>query len=216
MNRFTQDEYTGSLYAAYQGNGLWGNIVATYGSLSYDVNRNVPLGIAVLSNWGQTHGTNWSVGGQAGYDFSLGTTALGTLKTGPIAGLLWQHATIDGFVESGSVTSLGFMDQSRHSAVGTLGWRARREMGAWQPFAQVVWNHELATTDRNVTAYLTSISAPSYYMPAVVVGKDWGTATLGTTVKLANGVMVLGSVSSEFGDTGVRSYGGQIGVNVRF
>ena len=209
---FKQDELTGSVYAAYKGSAFWGTLVGTYGSMNYDVNRNVPLGIAVLTNSAETHGANWSVGGMAGYDFSWSG-----LETGPVAGLLWQHASIDGFIEGGGVTSLGFTDQTRTSAVSTLGWRARLKLGDWQPFTQVVWNHELANTDRNVTAFLTtSTIAPSFYMPAIAIGKDWGTATVGTTVKLAPGIVALGSLQSEFGEHGVRTYGAQVGLNFRF
>jgi hypothetical protein len=50
-------------------------------------------------------------------------------------------------------------------------------------FAQVVWNHELADTERNISAFLTSSSyAPGYSMPGVELGKDWGTATVGTSM----------------------------------
>lgn len=208
---FVQDEVAGSIYAAMRGNGVWGNVVGTYGALRYDINRAVPLGIAVLANHGEAHGTNRSLGAQLGYDFTLGN-----LKTGPLAGLLWQRATIDGFVESGGATSLGFLDQTRHSAIAQLGWRARLDLGVWQPFAQVAWNRELANTERNVTAFLTSISAPSYFMPAVAAEKNWGTASFGTTLKLAEGMLALGVVQTDFSETGARSYGGQLGLNVRF
>lgn len=210
---FKQDEISGSVYAAALGSPLWATAVGTYGTLNYDVTRVVPIGIASYTNLGDTSGKNWSVGGQAGYDFRVGQ-----FKTGPVAGLLWQRATIDGFTEGGGdFTSLGFSNQARNSLVSTLGWRAKVELGAWQPFAQVVWNHELASTDRDVTAFLVSTSyAPSYHMPAVVVGKDWGTASVGTTLNLGSGMLALGSVQTEFGDHGVRTYGGQIGLNVRF
>ena len=210
--KFKQDETTGSLYAAYRGPALWGTLIATYGALDYDVDRNVPIGLALFSNHASTSGHNWSVAGQLGYDFTVGI-----VKTGPVAGLLWQRANIDGFVESGGeFTSLGFGDQDRTSAVTALGWHARVDLGIWQPFAQVVWNHELADTDRSVTAFLTSATAPSYALPGVTVGKDWGTATLGTTVQLGPGVMALGSIETEFGDHDVQAYGGRIGLNVRF
>lgn len=210
---FKQDEVTGSVYAAALGSPLWATVVGTYGSLKYDVNRVVPLGIASYANQAETNGSNWSAGGQLGYDFGFGN-----VKTGPVAGLLWQRAEIDGFTEAGGAfTSLGFSSQTRNSLVSSLGWRAKVELGVWQPFAQVVWNHELASTDRDVTATLTSASyAPSYHMPAVAVGKDWGTATVGTTLSLGSGVLALGSLQTEFGDNGTRTYGGQIGLNVRF
>ncbi len=204
---------TASVYAAFQGPALWATVIGTYGALNYDVDRAVPLGIASFAHHAETDGENWSVGGRAGYDFLWNG-----FTTGPLAGLLWQRARIDGFTETeADFTSLGFSDQARDSLVSTLGWRAKMRVGAWEPFAEVAWNHELASTDRNVTAYPTSSSyAPGYYMPAVEVGEDWGTATLGTAVVLGAGVVALGSVRTDFGDDGVQSFGAQFGINLNF
>jgi outer membrane lipase/esterase len=187
-------------------------VIGTYGHLNYDVKRNVPIGITSFANKAETSGTNWSLASQLGYDF-----AFGALRTGPVTGILWQRAEIGGFVETGGdFTSLGFERQTRDSAVSSLGWRARVDLGIWQPFVQAVWNHELADTDRVVTAYLTSFASPHFSLPAVQVGEDWGTATVGTTVDLGHGVLALGSLQSEFGDHGVKAWGGQLGINFRF
>jgi outer membrane lipase/esterase len=210
---FEQTEHTASLYAAFKGPALWATVVGTYGALDYDVDRIVPLGIARFANHGETDGTNWSFAGQAGYDFHIdGVT------TGPVAGVLWQRAEIDGFTETGGgVTSLGFSGQDRDSLVTTLGWRAMVDLGAWQPFAEVAWNHEHASTDRTVTAFLTSASyAPGYSMPGAPVAEDWATVTLGTTVDMGGGLLVLGSVRGDFDENGAQAFGGQLGLNIRF
>jgi len=87
-------------------------------------------------------------------------------------------------------------------------------VGIWRPFAKLVWNHELANTDRSVTASLTSVSAPSYFMPAVVVGKDWGTGEIGTTVTISKSVTGYTTFVSEIVQRNVVAYGGQVGLNV--
>jgi outer membrane lipase/esterase len=98
-----------------------------------------------------------------------------------------------------------------------LGYRATLRWGLWQPFAQVVWNHQLANTDREVTASLTTVDfAPSYSMPAVLLGRDWGTASVGTTLKLGPGTTLFGSVTTDFGQHDVRTYGAQFGLNIAF
>jgi outer membrane lipase/esterase len=210
---FTQNETTASLYAAFQARGLWADIVGTYGALDYDVDRNVPLGISGYANHGETDGDNWSVGTRAGYDFEWDD-----LRTGPIAGLLWQRIGIDGFSETGgNFTSLGFSNQVRDSLVATLGWRAKVVLDAWQPFAELAWSHEFASSDRDVTAYLTSSSyAPGYHMPAVPSSGDRAVATVGSTLDLGDGVLALGSARMEFGESGAQSFGGQLGLNVNF
>jgi outer membrane lipase/esterase len=208
---FEQDEVTGSLYAAARSGPIWGNVVGTYGALSYDVNRTVPIGITVQNNTGTTHGDDWSLAVQGGYDLHWSG-----VKLGPVVGALLQRVTVDGFTETGSFTSLGFADQTRDSAVLQLGWRASTDIGIFHPFAQLTWNHEFADTDRNVTASLTTTIAPSYYMPAVKLGDDWGTGVVGTRVDLGSGVVAVGSFTGEFGQGGATSYGGQIGLNVAF
>jgi outer membrane lipase/esterase len=81
----------------------------------------------------------------------------------------------------------------------------------------VVWNHELVDPNRDVTAFLTSVSfAPGYSLPAVVLGSDWGTATVGTSIKLSSNVTGVVTLISQFAQESVTTYGGQVGVNVAF
>jgi outer membrane lipase/esterase len=211
FGNFTQDEFAASLYAAFAVGPLWGDAVGTYGRLDYAVNRTVPIGITLQLNNGNTHGNNWSVATEGGYKF-----VAGPLTHGPVAGIALQRVDVEDFVEVGSFTSLAFGSQARDSAISSLGYRASLELGPFRPFAQVVWNHELADTERDVRAWLTTVVAPGYSMPAVELGKDWGTAALGSTLKLGNGFTAMGAVTAEFGQNDARSYGGQIGLNIAF
>jgi outer membrane lipase/esterase len=231
---FKQTEIAGSLYGAYITGPYWGRAIATYGGLSYDVNRIVPIGITQQSNTGSTKGSNVSFAAEFGYDFvtPLGAAAVNMplkapapspgpqLTHGPVVGIVLQHIRVDGYTETdpftaiGGFTALSFGDQTRDSAVTELGYQASIDWGKWHPFAKLVWNHELASTDRSVTATLTSTMAPSYWMPAVVLGKDWGTATIGTTATFAPGVTGYATLTSQIGQQNVVTYGGQVGINV--
>jgi outer membrane lipase/esterase len=233
---FKQSEFAASLYAAYGAGPVWGQVVATFGGLRYDVNRIVPIGITTQSNTGNSSGRNTSFGAEFGYDFvtSIGRPAVVpnmsvkaapaaaglAITYGPVAGIVLQHVHVNGFTETdpfasaGGFTALAFADQTRNSAVSELGYRASIDIGIWRPFAKLVWNHELASTDRSVTASLTTVTAPSYWMPAVVLGKDWGTATIGTTATVARGVTGYATFTSEIVQRNVVAYGGQIGLNV--
>ena len=77
---------------------------------------------------------------------------------GPLAGIVLQRINVNGFTETdsfapiGGFTALSFGDQTRNSAVTELGYQASIDFGKWRPFAKLVWNHELASTDRAVTA----------------------------------------------------------------
>ena len=233
---FKQTEVAGSLYAAYGAGPYWGRAIATYGGLSYDVNRIVPIGITQQSNTGTTRGHNVSFATELGYDFVIplgsgpavpamplkaASTAFNPALThGPVVGIVLQRITVDGYTETdpfaaiGGFTALSFADQTRNSAVTELGYQASIDLGNWRPFAKLAWNHELASTDRSVTASLTSVVAPSYWMPAVVLGKDWGSATIGTTAGFAPGVTAYATLSSQIGQQNVVTYGGQVGINV--
>jgi len=208
---FHESEAAGSLYAGYRAGAVWGDVIATYGGLQYGVDRIAPIGITLQPNVGSTNGANTSLAAEAGYDF-----VWGPLTHGPIIGAIFQHATVGGFTEIGSFTSLSFGDQTRDSAVSAIGYRASFEVGSFTPFAQLLWDHEFASLDRQIVAALTTIAAPSYTMPAVITGRDWGTATLGTTMRLGNGFTGLASVSGQFAQSSVASYGLRLGLNYAF
>jgi outer membrane lipase/esterase len=232
---FKQDEFAASVYAAYGSGPLWGQVIGTFGTLHYDVNRIVPIGITMQSNTGNTRGTNTSFAAEFGYDFatpfgnamlvpSMPVKAMPTagpqIVHGPVAGIELQHIHVDGYTETdpfasiGGFTALSFADQTRDSAVTELGYRASVDIGIWRPFAKLVWNHELASTNRSVTASLTSVVAPSYSMPAVILGKDWGTGTVGTTATIAQGVTGYATFTGQIVQRNVVAYGGQVGLNI--
>jgi outer membrane lipase/esterase len=231
---FKENEFAASLYAAYRSDPYWINAVATWGTLHDDVNRQVPIGITVQPNLGSTSGTNISFATEVGYDFK---TAVGTnsgvtgmpvkaptsqlyLTHGPVVGIVLQRVHVNGYTETdqfasvGGLTVLSFGDQTRNSAVTELGYQASLDLGNWQPFAKFAWDHEWASLDRSVTASLTSTVAPSYSMPAVILGRDWGTATVGTRLKLGSGTTGYVAFISELAQNSTTIYGGQIGLNV--
>jgi outer membrane lipase/esterase len=140
----------------------------------------------------------------------------GHFTHGPLAGMTLQQVHIDEFTESGSFTSLGFGSQTRDSAIGDVGYQMSFDAGPWRPFAKATWDHEFASRDRTVTAWLTTTVAPSYFMPAVAIGTDWGSATAGTTLKMASNVTGLVALTSSFARQNLTTYGGELGVNVAF
>jgi outer membrane lipase/esterase len=208
--KFKQKENAGSVYGGYLRGASWASVIATYGALDYDVNRIVPIGITLQNSNGRTSGSNVSVALQGGHDF-----ALGTMTHGPVAGLTWQQVKVGGFTETGSFTSLAFGGQTRESLISGIGYKASYELGRFRPYVQAVWNHEYAS-DRTVRASLTTIEAPSYEMPAVKLGRDWATGTLGTTMNISNAFTGIASFTAQAGQTGVKTYGGRVGLNYTF
>jgi outer membrane lipase/esterase len=208
---YRQDEFAVSGYTAATLEPLWLNMIGTLGGLHYDVNRIVPLGITLQQNNATANGNNASLDVRFGHN-----TVTGPLTFGPLVGLTLQRVHVDGFTETGSVTSLTFADQFRHSAVGILGYQASLDAGMFRPFARVLWNHEFASSDRLVTASLTSTVAPSYSLPAVDLGKDWASATAGVSATLGKGVTGLVAFTGQMGQDKLKTYGAQLGLNVAF
>jgi outer membrane lipase/esterase len=208
---FTQDETSASLYAAYKAGPLWANAIGTYGHLDYNVNRNVPIGISIQNNTGATSGGNWSAALQGGYKFWTDS-----FTHGPVLGYVHQNVNVGAFTESGSFTSLGFGSQNRDSDVGQFGYRVSYNWADIQPFVQASWDHEFANTNRNVTASLTTVVAPSYSLPAVVLGKDWGEVKGGVIVDAGQGVKAFVVGTADFGEKSATVYGGQLGFNIAF
>ncbi|HLH98446.1 MAG TPA: autotransporter domain-containing protein [Xanthobacteraceae bacterium] len=243
---FTLDEFAISAYAAYVSGPFWGNAIASGGGLFFDTNRQVPIGITVQPNTGSTKGSDFSLMLETGYDFASpigranavmpvmpvmpvkaakAAPAAITVTHGPVVGITLQQVRVNGFTETdqfaaddaGGFTALSFASQTRNSAVTELGYQAHVDLGVWRPFGKIVWNHELADTSRTVTAFLTTTSfAPGYSLPAVVFGEDWGTATLGTSLKMSRDVTGLATFVSQFAEHNVTTYGGQLGINIAF
>jgi hypothetical protein len=53
-------------------------------------------------------------------------------------------------------------------------------------------------------------------MPAIDVGSDWGTGTVGVKWKRTPTLTALGSFTGEFGQNRVAAYGGLFGLNMSF
>ncbi|WP_243312712.1 autotransporter outer membrane beta-barrel domain-containing protein [Fundidesulfovibrio agrisoli] len=210
---FDQNEQAVSLYAAYQAGPVWGNVVGSYGFQQDKITRQVGLGLFTDTNTGSTTGTSLALALRAGGDITWGP-----LTTGPVAGLVLQQVRVKGFSESGlsGVTALSYGEQVRDSAVSQLGWRAAVDAGRWRPFAEIKWNHELADTSRKIKAALTSAAAAPYSMDAAPVGADWGSASLGSSLKLTDRVLLRGVASTQFSNPKAVGFGGELSLSVSF
>ena len=209
--RFTQNVGALSLYGAYRSGAWWANLIGSVGLLNFNTNRPVPIGITVQPNNGSTSGADLSLAGEGGYEFHIGPVALG-----PVAGFIVQQATVNGFTESGSYTSLSFGNQLLNSDVSVLGYQANMDWGMFHPFAQIVWDHDFAPLNKLVTASLTTAVAPSYSLPAVIVGRDWATVTIGTEFKIAGSWSGLASFTAMLGQQNVTNFVGVFGANYSF
>jgi outer membrane lipase/esterase len=210
---FEQVDEAPSLYVAYLDSPTWGSAVLTYDLFQDNIQRQVPLGRFTDQNNGNTTGQSFALALRGGRDLTRGR-----VTTGPVAGLIMQEARVYGFTESGEtgVTALAFDRQTRESVVCQIGWRALIDAGAWQPFGELNWNHELASQNRMVGATLTTVLAPTYYMDAAPVATDWATLSLGSYYKLSPQAVLRAGASAMLANPQMQNYGGDIGLNVSF
>lgn len=217
---FDQTDEALSLYAAYQAGPVWGNAVASYGLYQDKIERTVALGLYTDSNGADTTGQSLALALRAGGDIRLGP-----VTTGPVAGVVLQRARIKGFAETGAssaatgnngVTALSYGEQIRDSAVSQLGWRVLVDVGDWQPFAEIKWNHELVDQDRMVKAAITSATAAPYKIAAAPVATDWSSGAAGVSYRMNERVMLRGTASAVLANPQVVQYGGELGVSVSF
>jgi outer membrane lipase/esterase len=63
---------------------------------------------------------------------------------------------------------------------------------------------------------LTTTAAPSFSLPAVILGKDWGEVKAGVTIDAGRGAKIMAVGSVDFAQGSANVYGGQIGFNIAF
>jgi outer membrane lipase/esterase len=174
---FKETDLTGGLFAAWRSSHFWANAQASYSSFDYDVDREVILGAATRVHHGSTDGHNLTIGGQAGAEF-----AFGAVKTGPVAGLLMQRVKVDGYAESDGTlsTALRFADQSYHSLLGSVGWRAATELApGTAPYVQATYDHEFNNVRKEAFAELQTVDSLPYAVPGNDWDRSYGTVTAG-------------------------------------
>ena len=58
--------------------------------------------------------------------------------------------------------------------------------------------------------------APTYTMPGVLLGKDWGSTSVGTVVKFNDAFSANAAATADFAQRDVKTYGGRIGMTVSY
>ena len=211
--RFDQTDQAVSLYGAYRYGPVWGNAVASYGWFQDNIARQVTLGAMIDQNSANTNGNSLSLALRAG-----GDSKLGPVTTGPVAGLVLQQVRLKGFTETGftGVTALSYGGQAIGSAVSQLGWRVLVDVGRFQPFVEAKWNHEFYNQTTLVKAGITTAVAAPYKIDAAPVASDWSSASIGTSFKVSDRVLLRISGSAMLYNPQVVNYGGEVGLNISF
>lgn len=199
-------------YASWSGGGAF---VEAYGGIGQG-----DLGIrrdAVIDEiTGETDADTIVAGAQIGYLFNLGQ-----VRVGPVAGISYAKAEIDGFTETGDpVLTLAVQDQDLDQLVGSLGveLNADLDIGGSRvaPFLSATVEKELDDDPRTIR--YAGTAAPEIVNQWVVAGNDetYGRVSLGANLQITNGISLQVAGSTTIGqDNGDRS-GASVALRVGF
>jgi uncharacterized protein YhjY with autotransporter beta-barrel domain/phospholipase/lecithinase/hemolysin len=139
-------------YAGWNGGGAFVQAYAGIGSLEYDISRDAVIDSISASPDGET----MTAGAEAGL-----LLPFGGMRAGPVVGVRYARAEIDGYTESGDpVLTLNVGDQRLSSLTGSAGIEARgtHDVGGLsvQPFAAAMLEREFGGDERSVTYSLTA------------------------------------------------------------
>ena len=150
--RVRSDAWQIGAYGKFGVGGAELEAYAGYGWLDYKIRRR-----AVIDEINaETDGTSFVAGGEASYMFNMSK-----LKIGPVVGLQYARAEIDGFTEGGDpVLTLNVSDQKASEFVGFAGAAAEFEVEVGglsvQPFVKLLAEKELDSSGRDILYANTS------------------------------------------------------------
>lgn len=208
---FTQSGTTLGAYSGYKDGAVWANAMLSYNWMNNNINRVTPIGITSFSNTSTVNGANTSAAIQAGYNFDYGLAT-----HGPVIGYQYVNTSVNGFTESGNFNSLQFGSQNINAQVGSAGYQAQAKVGDWLPFAKAIYNSQLGSLDRNVTTTLTTVTAPSYTMPALGYGRNWTNLTAGIGYQIDPKTTIRASYTYQASQQSVNSYNALVSMNSYF
>lgn len=188
-------------YGGWSGGGAFVEAYAGYGWLDYDILRAAVIDDIAASS----DGTALFAGGRAGYLFDVGGA-----RVGPIIGLRYAEADLDGYTEAGDpVLTLNVEDQELDSLIGSAGVEARGRLDigglAVRPFAVAAVEKEFAGDSRTIRYALTA--APGIVNQWVLPDRPddlYGRVTAGADFSLGEAVALqlnaTTSISQDAGD----------------
>lgn len=199
-------------YASWSSGGAF---VEAYGGIGQG-NLGIRRDAVIDETLGETDADTIVAGGQVGYLFDLGQ-----VRVGPVAGISYAKAQIDGFTETGdSVLTLNVSDQDIDQLVGSLGVELNADLeisgSRVSPFLSATVEKELDDDPRTIR--YASTAAPEIVNQWVLAGNDetYGRVSLGANLRITDGISVQVAGSTTIGqDNGDRS-GASVALRVGF
>jgi outer membrane lipase/esterase len=183
MGSFSQTDASLGGFLGWHGDSAWVTGQVSYSRLGFDTDRDVQLGPATRTHHGSTNGNNVTAAVDAGWNFTSGA-----LRHGPVASVVSQHITVDGFAESEPTlsTSLAYPEQRFNSLIGSVGWQAAYQANDHLlPYARLTWDREFRRSADEAFAQAQSMPGTMpYAVPGTAYDRNYGTLTVGARTQL--------------------------------
>ena len=208
------DVIHGAAYLSYATSAWFVDALAAYGAIDLDLAR---PGTSETVR-GSTSGGAWAAAARGGYLFDFGK-----VRAGPIAGLTYVHARIDGYAETGNDLSAMIVGgQTVDSLTGSAGLRFLAPFQAggtlFVPYVNVTLEHHFGSDTAELT---TGLAGSGGTQPLTVSfpafgARDYGKVEGGLTVELAPEASVSLSGASTFARDDGHDYRVSAGLSYRF
>ena len=207
------DVIHGAAYLSYATKAWFVDALAAYGAIDLDMAR---PGVNEPIVRGSTSGGAWAVAARGGYLFDFGR-----VRAGPIAGLTYVHARIDGYTETGDDSALNVGEQTVDSLTGSAGLRFLAPFQAggsiFVPYLNVTLEHQFGDGTAELTTGLATPGSPTTALSFPTFGaRDYGKVEGGLTVELAPEASISVSGASTFARDDGHDYRVSAGLNYRF
>ncbi|UFZ05640.1 autotransporter domain-containing protein [Bradyrhizobium ontarionense] len=208
------NSYQFGLYGAWASSSLFAEALATIGHQDY---RNTRPGVVdtITSNPG---GTTFVVAGKAGYLFDAGTA-----KLGPIGGLTYARARVDGFTETGDpALALTVGPQTAETLIGSVGVQLRTPFqllgAAINPYLNLTLDDDIIGNGRIIQYSATSapLIVNNWTIPNGTSHNVYGRVSAGVVAPLWSNVALTANVSRTIGRTGGDDFFGTGGLKISF
>lgn len=132
-----------SAYGSYVRKAFWADMLYSFGSFDIETNRNT-IGFGNAN--GQTDAMTHAVQFNTGWNFRFQDNSL---VTGPIVGVDYMHATVDGFSETGGgLAALRYNSRNYDSLISRVGWSLSKKVDT--DFAKITAQVRLSYERQNI------------------------------------------------------------------
>ena len=207
------NSYQFGVYGAVINASFFAQALATFGWQDY---RNTRPGV-IDTITSKPEGTTFVAAGKAGYLFDLWQG-----QVGPIGGLTYARARIDGFAEAGDpVLTLAVGSQTAETLVGSIGAQFRRSFvindRTINPYLNLTAENDLLGNGRLLQFNATSV--PLIVNNWSIAGQSqqvYGRVAAGVVAPVSANVALMANVSQTFGREGGNDFYGNGGLKIAF